>query len=129
VAGQTTGEANRAGVADGGLLMTGDWGRLAGAVGPGVHGRRRLAAGLGAQPPGLAAGGASPAACAVGAAGGAVQREQPPGGALLGGAGEPLPVHFGGELGELVHDGHLLSCRWWRVVRSTVATGAAGGHA
>ena len=40
------------------------------------------------------------------AAGGAVQRAQP----LPVGAGEPLPVHLGGELGELVHDGHLLSC-------------------
>ena len=40
------------------------------------------------------------------AAGGAVQRAQ----ALPVGVGEPLPVHLAGELGELVHDGHLLSC-------------------
>jgi hypothetical protein len=39
------------------------------------------------------------------AAGGPALREQPLGGALLGGVGEPLPVHFAGELGELVHDG------------------------
>jgi hypothetical protein len=59
------------------------------------------------------------------AAGGAVQRAQ----ALPVGVGEPLLVHLAGELGELVHDGHLLSCRWWLVVVSTVATGAGGHHA
>lgn len=41
------------------------------------------------------------------ALGGTVQCEQ----ALLVGIREPLPVHLAGELGELVHDGHLLSCR------------------
>jgi hypothetical protein len=40
------------------------------------------------------------------AAGGAVQRAQAP----RVGVGEPLPVHLAGELGELVHDGYLLSC-------------------
>jgi hypothetical protein len=59
------------------------------------------------------------------AAGGAVQRAQ----AVPVGVGEPLPVHLGGELGELVHDGHLLPVRWWRVVVSTVATAAGGHHA
>jgi hypothetical protein len=40
------------------------------------------------------------------AAGGAVQRAQAP----PVGVGEPLPVQVIGELGELVHDGDLLSC-------------------
>jgi len=42
-------------------------------------------------------------------AGGAVRRAQ----ALPVGVGEALPVHLGDELGELVHDGHLLSRGWW----------------
>jgi hypothetical protein len=60
------------------------------------------------------------------AAGGAVQRAQ----ALPVGVGEPLSVPVIGELGELVHDGRLLSCP---VVACgcapTVATGAGGHHA
>jgi hypothetical protein len=65
---------------------------------------------LGAQPPGLAGGAVHPPFGAFGAAGGPGQCEQALGEALLVGAGEPLVVYLGGELGELVHDSHLLSC-------------------
>jgi hypothetical protein len=71
---------------------------------------RDLGLELGAQPPGLAGGAAHPPLGALGAAGGPGQREQALGGALLVGVSEPLVVYLAGELGELVHDSHLLSC-------------------
>jgi hypothetical protein len=67
---------------------------------------RDLASGLGAQPPGLALGAVHPP---FGAAGGSAGREQAFCWALLGGVGLSLAVQVTGELGELVHDGHLLS--------------------
>ena len=63
---------------------------------------------LGARPPGGAGGAAQPPFGTFGAAGGPGQRERPLRGALRLGGGEPLPVQVVGELGELVHGGHLL---------------------
>jgi hypothetical protein len=54
---------------------------------------------------------AHPLLGSLGAAGGPRQRERSLGGALLFGGREPLAVPVGGELGELVHGGHLLSRR------------------
>jgi hypothetical protein len=61
----------------------------------------------------------------VGAAGGVVRR----GPVLPAGVGAP-PVRLAGELGELVHDGHLLSCPVVRVVVLPLSPpAAAGDHA
>jgi tetratricopeptide (TPR) repeat protein/transcriptional regulator with XRE-family HTH domain len=83
------------------------WGWVAGC------GRRSLIVGgldpeLGAQPPGLAGGAAQAPFGALGAAGGPRQRVETLGGALRLGVREPLAVVVAGEVGELVHDGHLL---------------------
>jgi hypothetical protein len=61
---------------------------------------------LRAQPPGLADSAAHPPLGALGPA----QREQALRGALLLSVRQPLVVYLAGELGELVHDSHLLSC-------------------
>ncbi len=70
-----------------------------------------LGPGQRAQPPDLVLGAAHPLPGALGTAGGAAQCERKLRRALLLGAGEPLPVNIVGELGELVHVGHLLCCQ------------------
>jgi hypothetical protein len=70
---------------------------------------RDLGLELRAQSPSLAGGAAQAPFGALGAAGGPGQRERALGGALRLGVGEPLVVYLAGELGELVHDSHLLS--------------------
>jgi hypothetical protein len=82
-------------------LVTGHWSLVTGGLG----------LELGAQPPGVAGGAAGTPFGALGAAGGPGQGEHALGGALRLGVGQPLAVAIGGELGELVHGGHLLSRR------------------
>jgi len=60
---------------------------------------------------------------------GAARREQAPGWALLPGVREPLVVQVVGELGELVHEDHLLYRQWVGLrCALTVATGPGGHH-
>jgi hypothetical protein len=82
----------------------------------------------GAQPPGLAGGAAHPRLGALGAAGGPGQRERALGGAQLVAGGELLAVPVGGELGELVHGGHLRSRRWRAGRCPPLSRTEAGGH-
>jgi hypothetical protein len=68
-----------------------------------------LGPGLGAQPPGLPLSATGAPLGALGTARGPGQREQALARAPLLGVSEPLAVQVIGELGELMHDGHLLS--------------------
>jgi hypothetical protein len=83
---------------------------------------------LGAQPPGLASGAPQPPFGALGVAGEPGQREQALGGPPRLGGREPLAVLVGGELGELVHGGHLRSRRWRACCCAPLSPAGAGGH-
>jgi hypothetical protein len=87
-----------------------------------------LIVGLGAQPLGLAGRTAHSPFGAFGAAGGPGQCELALGGALRLGVREPAAVPVGGELGELVHGGHLLSRQWWALSLAPLSRAGAGGH-
>jgi hypothetical protein len=89
---------------------------------------RGLGVELGAQPPGLALSAAGAPLGALGTAGGPSQRGQALGRALLLGVRETLAVCVVGELGELMHDGHLLPVRDRLVLSPTVASGPGGHH-